>query len=87
MISKRFTVISAEGLHMRTAGVLASELGKYDCSAEIIYKGNTVNAKSLLSVMAACIKCGDEIEFQCSGADEKEAMEKVGRLIESDFIE
>ncbi|MFR7819157.1 HPr family phosphocarrier protein [Candidatus Pseudoruminococcus sp.] len=86
MISKKFTVISAEGLHLRTAGVLANELCKYDCNSEILYKGNMINAKSLLNIMAACIKCGDEIELQCDGVDEKEALKKAEELIESDFI-
>ena len=86
MISKKFTVISAEGLHLRTAGVLANELCKYDCNSEILYKGNMINAKSLLNIMAACIKCGDEIELQCDGVDEKEALKKAEELIESHFI-
>ncbi|MCI5655514.1 MAG: HPr family phosphocarrier protein [Candidatus Pseudoruminococcus sp.] len=86
MISKKFTVISAEGLHLRTAGILANELCKYDCNSEILYKGNMINAKSLLNIMAACIKCGDEIELQCDGVDEKEALKKAEELIESDFI-
>ena len=36
--------------------------------------------------MAACIKCGDEIDFQCDGIDEKEAIKKAEELIQSDFI-
>lgn len=85
MLNKKFTIISAEGLHLRTAGVLANELSKYDCDSEILYKGNIINAKSLLSIMAACIKCGDEIELQCNGIDEKEAIKKAEKLITSDF--
>lgn len=38
-----------------------------------------------LNIMAACIKCGDEIELQCNGIDEKEAIEKAEKLITSDF--
>lgn len=86
MVSKKFTIISAEGLHLRTAGVLANEMCKYDCDTEILYNGNIINAKSLLNIMAACIKCGDEIDFQCSGIDEKEALERAEELIQSDFI-
>lgn len=85
MLSKKFTIISAEGLHLRTAGVLAGEMCKYDCDVEILYNGNIINAKSLLNIMAACIKCGDEIDFQCSGIDEKEALERAEELIQSDF--
>ena len=38
------------------------------------YRDNTANAKSVLSVLGACVKCGDEIEFTCEGEDEKEAL-------------
>ena len=41
-----------------------------------------VNAKSVLSVLGACIKSGDEIELVCDGADEDEAMRGVVALIE-----
>ena len=39
------------------------------------------NAKSVLSVLGACVKCGDEIELICEGADEKEALETITELI------
>ena len=41
------------------------------------YDGGTANAKSVLSVLGACIKCGDEIELICDGADEQEAMKAL----------
>ena len=30
-----------------------------------------------MSVLGACIKCGDEIELICDGADEQEAMKAL----------
>lgn len=87
MVSRKFTVISAEGLHMRPAGVLTSEMCKFDCDVEILYNGTTINAKSLLNILASCIKCGAEIELRCDGNDEKEALERAGELIQSDFLE
>ena len=33
------------------------------------------------SVLGACVKCGDEIELICEGADEKEALETITELI------
>jgi len=33
------------------------------------------NAKSVLSVLGACVKCGDEIELFCEGEDEEEALQ------------
>ena len=44
---------------------------------ENVDDGGTANAKSVLSVLGACIKCGDEIELICDGADEQEAMKAL----------
>ena len=44
--------------------------------------GNT-NAKSVLSVLGACVKCGDEVEFVCDGEDEEEALKTLINAIES----
>ena len=47
------------------------------------FRGNTANAKSVLSVLGACIKSGDEIELFCDGADENEALAAMVRIIEN----
>ena len=51
------------------------------------YRGNTANAKSVLSVLGACIKSGDEIELVCSGEDEEEALATLVKMIEEGFGE
>ena len=47
------------------------------------FRGNTANAKSVLSVLGACVKCGDEIEFICDGEDEIDALETLVKAIEN----
>ena len=47
------------------------------------FKGGTANAKSVLSVLGACIKSGDSIEFVCEGEDEGEALEAVVTAVEN----
>ena len=42
----------------------------------------TANAKSVLSVLGACIKSGDEIEVICEGSDETSALAEMIRIIE-----
>ena len=61
------------------------------CKEALLYKSKisfkvrnvTANAKSVLSVLGACVKCGDEIELICDGADEQEAMAAITELINS----
>ena len=47
------------------------------------FRENTANAKSVLSVLGACVKCGDEIEFVCEGEDEAEALKTLVEAVEN----
>jgi len=47
------------------------------------FRDSTANAKSVLSVLGACVKCGDEIEFFCEGEDEQEALKTLIGAVES----
>ena len=46
------------------------------------FNDNTANAKSVLSVLGACVKCGDEIEFMCEGEDEEAALSALVSAVE-----
>jgi phosphocarrier protein len=59
---------------------------KFECSIRFTYKEDSeANVKSILSVLGACIRCGDEIEMICDGVDEVEAMAELRKLIEEDL--
>ena len=47
------------------------------------FRGGTANAKSVLSVLGACIKSGTEIELVCEGEDEEIALKTLVDAIES----
>lgn len=82
MVSQKITVKNMTGLHLRPAGVLCNTAGKYDAEVHFDFEESVdVNAKSILSVLAACVRCGDEILLKCSGKDEQEALEAVMKAI------
>lgn len=83
MVSKKITLTNGQGFHMRPAGVFANAMGKYQSDVWINYNGNKVNGKSLMNIIAACIKCGSEVEIECSGADEQKALDEAISLIQS----
>lgn len=61
---------------------------KYTSNITFRYGINgTANAKSVLSVLGACIKSGDEIEIVCDGDDEEPALEALVALVENGFGE
>ena len=83
MVSQKITITNPLGLHLRPAGNLCNEALKYKSLITFSFDGGTANAKSVLSVLGACVKCGDEIELVCEGADEQEAMKALADAISS----
>jgi phosphocarrier protein len=83
MVSKAFKVTNSLGLHMRPASFFVSEMAKFSSDVRIKFNDLDVDGKSLMSVIAACIKCGSDIEIECSGDDEQAALDKASELIES----
>ena len=83
MVSQMVTIINPTGLHLRPAGLLCKEAMKFKSLITFRFRGNTANAKSVLSVLGACIKCGNEIELTCGGVDEREALDHLVAAIDS----
>ena len=71
MVSEKVRVNNPSGLHLRPAGILCKEAMKYKSLITFQYGQGSANAKSVLSVLGACVKCGDEITIFCEGADEE----------------
>lgn len=83
MRSCKVQVKNPTGLHLRPAGNLCKEALKYKSMVTFNFNGGTANAKSVLSVLGACVKCGDEIELVCEGEDEEKTLETLTSFIES----
>lgn len=82
MVSKKVAIINPTGLHLRPAGIFCNRAMDFD-SEITVRKGNTIaNAKSVLSVLGASVKKGDEIELICDGRDEKEALAAMVQAVE-----
>ena len=83
MLSQAIKIKNPTGLHLRPAGNLCKEAMKFKSKITFEYRGNTANAKSVLSVLGACIKSGDEITLICEGEDEREALQSLIAYTES----
>lgn len=83
MVSKKVVIKNPTGLHLRPAGILCKEAMQFKSLITFQFRENTANAKSVLSVLGACVKSGDEIELYCEGEDEQEALRALVHAIES----
>ena len=83
MVKKKIAIMNPTGLHLRPAGIFCNMASRFKCKITFNYDDNTnANAKSVLSVLGACIKRGDEIEIVCEGEDEEEALAAMIGVIE-----
>lgn len=83
MVSQKVVIKNPTGLHLRPAGILCKEAMQFKSLITFQYRDNVANAKSVLSVLGACIKCGDEITFVCEGDDEEEALKALVTVVEN----
>ena len=83
MVSQKVVIKNPTGLHLRPAGILCKEAMQYKSLITFSFNDTTANAKSVLSVLGACVKCGDEIELSCDGEDEAEALKALVMAVEN----
>lgn len=82
MIKREVTIKNPTGLHLRPAGVFCNTASYYDCQVMFQHGDTISNAKSVLSVLGACIKTGDSIVLICDGEGEEAAMEAMVKAVE-----
>ncbi|MCI8321379.1 MAG: HPr family phosphocarrier protein [Dorea sp.] len=83
MVRKKVTIYNPTGLHLRPAGIFCNVANQFVCKVLFEYGDMTANAKSVLSVLGACIKKGDQIVLVCEGDDEEEALKAMVEAVES----
>ena len=81
-------VINEVGLHARPASEfvkMASRFKSKILARNVTRDTASVDAKSILSVLALGVEKGHEIELAGDGEDEEQAIKSLRELIESDF--
>ncbi len=87
MYSQDAIVNNQVGLHARPATFFIQKANEFKCAIWVEKDDRKVNAKSLLGVLSLGIIKGTEIKIIADGADEKEAVEALQKMISSDFSE
>lgn len=83
MVSERLTVVNKAGFHMRPANIFVQAMTKFQSNITIVFNGHEIDGKSIMNVMAACMKQGAEIEIRCDGPDEVEMLRTAAELVRS----
>jgi phosphocarrier protein len=83
MVSETVTVINEQGFHMRPAGLFVKAMEPFQSTITVHYNGASFSGRSVMKLMAACMKKGAELELQCEGPDEAEMLQTAVSLIRS----
>ena len=87
MVNGKVKIKNPTGLHLRPAGLFCKTAMQFKSKITVLKKTRhedvTANAKSVLSVLGACVQSGDEIEIQCNGVDEQEALAAMVAAVEN----
>ena len=82
MLTRKITITNPSGLHMRPASVFLKTILPFRSSVMFRIRGSEYNGKSMLNVLSACVKCGEEINLSINGEDEQDCMDAVAAAIE-----
>lgn len=82
MVSQLIKITNPMGLELHPAGNFCREAMKFPCHITFEYGNNTANAKSVLSVLGACVRFGDEITLICEGEEEEAALKHLVEFME-----
>jgi phosphocarrier protein len=87
MISRDFTISNKLGLHARPSAQLTQTASRFAAEIHLSRGARRINAKSIMGVMMLAAGQGATVTVEADGADAAEAVEAIGRLIDSGFGE
>ena len=85
MIEKKITVTNKLGLHARPSAKVVQTASKFKSEISLARGSMTINAKSMLGVMALAAEYGSELTLKVWGEDEKEAAREIAGLFKNQF--
>ncbi len=87
MEEQTFVIKNKLGLHARAAGLLVRTANRFEAEISIEKDGMVANAKSIMGVMMLAVAMGSTVRVKADGADAREAIRALGRLIDKRFGE
>lgn len=82
-----FTIRNRLGLHARAAALLVKTANRFVSEVVIEKDGLEVNGKSIMGILMLAASKGTKITLKVEGRDSVQAIQTLGKLIESKFGE
>jgi phosphocarrier protein len=87
LITKEFIVSNPTGLHARPASQLVQTAHKFESSVTLESNGKSINAKSMIKLLAGGVTKGNTVKITCEGSDENQSMAAITELFDKNFDE
>lgn len=85
--TRKVKVKNAMGLHARPATVIAKLLQKSHSQVFFTYQNDTINARSIMSVLMLAANKNAQIQITVEGEDADETMEQLVKAFDTGFGE
>ena len=87
MIQQELEIINKLGLHARASAKFTQLAAKFQSDVWLTRNARRINAKSIMGVMMLAAGAGAVVTVDAVGADEEQAVQAVGALIDGGFGE
>lgn len=78
-------VVNPQGLHARPADMFVRTANKFGASVQITKGNESVDGKSILSILTLAAEAGSELEIAATGPDADQALVALCGLVEQGF--
>jgi len=86
-ISRKVKVKNSLGLHTRPAAAIVKLLQPKKSSVFFVYKNETINARSIMSILMLAAQKNTQIEIIVEGVDAEQTMDVLLEAFEMEFGE
>lgn len=87
MLLNDFLIVNKLGLHARASALFVKTASRFASDVKLAKEGVEVNGKSIMGIMMLAASKGTTVTLSVQGADETEAMQTIGDLINNGFGE
>lgn len=81
MQKRKIIIPNRSGIHIRTAAELANLCEKFACKVKICWSGQEFDGRSIMELLHARIRQGDEIIVETDGEEEEKAADQIEECI------
>lgn len=86
-VFRKATITNSRGLHARAAAKFVKLAETFDADVRVTNRGETVSGRSIMGLMMLAASPGTTIELRATGAQARDALEGLGKLVDDKFDE